>query len=187
MSKISNEQYRKLNDWISFDANKNEFIYDRLNNVLIRHGKELLHPKYRNQFDPSNPTKNHCYVVSEWVYWYRLKEYHLRIEEVNGKKYPRVQSWCIKSPDDPFINHWFVTYRHYHGFEYVADLTVNQFDNFDKLDYSKAKPRMFLQTACTGPSKRAKRLAELMGYHPEEWNDYANLEVHLALKGAGLI
>lgn len=163
-----------MNDWAAMNPpnQKDRYCYDQLNEVLIKHGKELLHPKYRSLFDPDNPTKNHCYIVSEWVYWYRLRELRMRIEDVGGKKYPRVRSWCIKSPDDTFVNHWFVTYRHYHGFEYIADLTVNQFDNFELLDYSKAKPRMFLQTACTGPSQRAIKLAKLMGEEADAWREF---------------
>lgn len=41
----------------------------------------------------------------------------------------------------------------------IIDLTCDQFDDYSLLDYTQAKPRMFLQTGGRGPSKRARELA----------------------------
>jgi hypothetical protein len=51
----------------------------------------------------------------------------------------------------------------------VVDVTCDQFEDYSLLDYSIAKPKMFLQTGCTGPSKRAKHLAQLLGFQEKEW------------------
>lgn len=130
----------------------------KLHDALRKMGKKYLKPKYRDAWSPDRPTKNYCYVVTEFVYWYSAKQYR-------GK----LHVYHTKSPDDPSITHWFCTYRHYHGFEYVYDLTADQFDNWTPDIYTNARRGFFIQSGCIGPSNRAKVLAELMGYDKDGW------------------
>lgn len=145
-----------------------------LHDALRTMGKKYLKPEFRDAWTPDRPTKNYCYVVTEFVYWYSIKELRKRLY---GDSWPgnelqsRVRVFHTKSPDDPSITHWFCAYRHYHGFEYIYDLTADQFDNWNYDIYTKARPGFFIQSGARGPSKRAKVLAGLMGYREDYWND----------------
>jgi hypothetical protein len=96
----------------------------------------------RAEWSPLRPTRFCCYFVSEMVYWY------------SGFNNHRAMSLAV--PNDATL-HRYVQLADGR----IVDLTCDQFD-FD-LDYTQGKPRMFLQTGCTGPSKRAQQLASILG------------------------
>lgn len=118
--------------------------------------KHIKGPKeIKDQWSPENPTFFYCYVVSEMLYWYVAPKGTIPM--------------AVKVPGDPGL-HRFLQWpgEDSNGkFLQIIDLTCDQFSDINKVDYSKAKKCMFLQTGCKGPSKRARILAELMGY--KEW------------------
>lgn len=73
------------------------------------------------------------------------------------------------------ITHWYLQRDDGHR----IDLTANQFDNRDDIGYNEAKSRFFLQTGCTGPSKRARLLASLMGHDESDWKSESNNSLYL--------
>lgn len=129
---------------------------DMLRDSLRKMGtKYLKNERMRKMWNPSIPTINYCYVVSEFVYWYALKD-----------KQSRLLVMTTKIPSKPGITHWFLQYKRGN----LIDLTADQFENWEEIDYADgASKRFFLQTGHTGPSKRAKILAELMGYNENSW------------------
>lgn len=116
-------------------------------------GTEYLKKEYRHRWSWDNPTAAYCYVVSEMVYWYKAPK--------------GTTPYKLIIPNDPAL-HRFLIYPT----NDIIDLTAEQFDNYEDVCYVKAKKSMFLQTGCTGPSKRAKVLAEYMGYNVNAWNDH---------------
>jgi hypothetical protein len=118
-----------------------------LHSALIQMGPKFLHSKkMRDEYDVNNPTRNFCYVVSEFVFYYIApkgsKAYGLKIE--GDDSLHRFVKW----PD-----------------ETIVDLTCDQFEDYSKVIYENAKVRTFLPVnGKAQPSKRAKHLAELLGY-----------------------
>lgn len=116
-------------------------------NALVQMGPKFLHnKKMKEEYDINNPTRNFCYVVSEFVYYYIApqgsKPYGLRIE--GDESLHRFIKW----PDGK-----------------IVDLTCDQFDDYSKVIYSNAKVCNFLPVSGKWqPSKRARHLAELLGY-----------------------
>ena len=88
----------------------------------------------------------YCYVIAEFVWFYIAPD---------GSK-----PYSLKVPKDPGL-HRFIKWPD----GTIVDLAIRQFDNYEDVDYTQAQVRYFLQTGCTGPSKRAKILAELMEYN----------------------
>ncbi|MFM7855682.1 MAG: hypothetical protein ACKO96_28070, partial [Flammeovirgaceae bacterium] len=93
-----------------------------------------------------NPTRNFCYVVSEFVYHYIAprgsKPYGLRIE--GDASLHRFVKW----PDGT-----------------IVDLTCDQFPDYSLVRYENAKITPFMPVSGKSqPSKRAKHLAQLMGF-----------------------
>ena len=113
---------------------------------LIEMGKKHLKTKAMKEiWSPENPTQNYCYVVAEFVYWY-IAPYDSTAWSLNVLSYDTLHRF-VKWPDGT-----------------IVDLSCEQFMDWSEIDYTKAKRRMFLQTGCTGPSKRARILADLMGH-----------------------
>ena len=116
-------------------------------NALVKMGPKFLHnKKMKDEYDANNPTRNFCYVVSEFVYYYIAPEgskpYGLRIE--GDASLHRFLKW----PNDQ-----------------IVDLTCDQFSDYSKVVYQNAKVTNFLPVSGKWqPSKRARHLAGLLGY-----------------------
>lgn len=138
--KISNAEIEKMFEI----ANLNRKY---LLNALIEMGPKFLHnKKMKEEYDVNNPTRNFCYVVSEFVYYYIAPEgskpYGLRIE--GDESLHRFVKW----PDGR-----------------IVDLTCDQFPDYSKVVYQNAKVTNFLPVSGKWqPSKRARHLAGLLGY-----------------------
>lgn len=98
----------------------------------------------RREWSTDNPTRFCCYFVSEMTYWF--------CAPVGS------QAMALAVPNDATL-HRFVIWPD----KMIVDVTCDQFDDYTQLDYTHAKPRMFLQTGGHGPSKRAQKLAALLG------------------------
>lgn len=96
----------------------------------------------RNEWHPDNPTRFCCYFVSEMIYWYCAPtgSIAMTLDVPNDSTLHRYVEWPDRS---------------------IVDVTCDQFEC--DLDYAHGKPRMFMQTGCKGPSKRAQQLANLLG------------------------
>ena len=116
-------------------------------NALIEMGSKFLHnKKMKDEYDINIPTRNFCYVVSEFVYYYIAPEgskpYGLRID--GDESLHRFLKW----PDGE-----------------IVDLTCDQFIDYSKVVYDKAKITPFLSVSGKRqPSKRARHLAGLLKY-----------------------
>jgi len=110
---------------------------------LIEMGKGgLKTKKMKDEWCKENPTRNYCYVVSEFLYKYVAQKgvKHLSLR-VDGEDVPH---HFLKWTDGTII-----------------DLTAEQFEDFSKVDYSKSYPSGFIGK---GVSKRTQEFARLMGY-----------------------
>lgn len=138
--KIPNE---KLQDMYAKVGIKKEDLHNALRKMGKKHLKGKL---FKDKWTPNNPTKNYCYVVAEFVYFYLSPENSVpyKLKGIPGDD--GIHRF-IKFPDGEII-----------------DLAVEQFDNYEVINYELAQKSYFLQTGCTGPSKRTRLLAELMGY-----------------------
>ena len=119
----------------------------QLHEALKTMGKKHLKTKLmKDAWTMDNPTKNYCYVVSEFVYYY-LSPPGSKPYKLAGIPGDDGLHRFIKWPDDT-----------------IVDLSVDQFDNYEDVDYSQAKVCYFMTNQYNkGPSKRARILAELMG------------------------
>ena len=108
--------------------------------------KQLKTKAMRDAWSESNPTKNYCYVVAEFVYYY--------LSPRGSKPYK-----LSGIPGDNGL-HRFIMWPDYS----VVDLAVDQFSNFEDVDYTKAKKCYFMYNSYgrVGPSKRTRQLGELM-------------------------
>ena len=135
------------------DSDKLNEMFDKLNvskdslySSLIKMGKKNLRSKeMKDNWSEDNPTYCYCYVVAEMLFWYVCPS--------DSKPYK------LNVPGDPGL-HRFI--KLVDGT--IIDLTAEQFPNYEDVNYENGKVSYFLQTGCKGPSKRAKMLAELMGY-----------------------
>ena len=110
---------------------------------LISMGVDGLKTKQmREEWSIDNPTRNYCYVVSEFIYRYLAPK---------GTKH-----YSIKI-DGEDITHHFLRWED----GTIIDLTAEQFDDYSKLDYSKSYPSGFIGK---GVSKRTQQFAKLMGF-----------------------
>lgn len=118
-----------------------------LHDALRQMGPAFLHkPAYRTEWSPENPTRNFCYVVSEFVYYY--------IAPLGSKAYGLV------IPGDAGL-HRFVKWPD----QTIVDLTCDQFSDYSVVDYSQAVVRPFLPVSGKAqPSRRARHLAQVLGY-----------------------
>ena len=100
----------------------------------------------RAEWSPDRPTRFCCYFVAEMTYWYCFP-------------HCIVYAMTLDIPGDTTLHRFVEVYDEQHN-SHIVDLTCDQFDT--PLDYSRRKPRMFLQTGGVGPSKRAQQLASLL-------------------------
>lgn len=114
----------------------------KLNAALRDMGTKFLRSDLRDDWSADNPTRNYCYVIAEVVYWYLAP---------NGSTV-----WELKLPGE-LAPHRFVKDPNGN----ILDMAAEQFDF--ALPYSQAREKFFMQTGGTGPSKRAKILAEKLG------------------------
>jgi|TARA_B100001094_G_scaffold79305_1_gene75581 hypothetical protein len=115
-----------------------------LHDALLKMGtKQLKTKQMRDAWSEDNPTKNYCYVVSEMVFYY------LAPKGSKPYKLPNI-------PGDDGL-HRFLKWPD----GTIVDLTVDQFPNYEDVNYENGKVCYFMQTGVKGPSKRARLLAEL--------------------------
>ena len=115
-----------------------------LHDALLKMGtKQLKTKQMRDAWSEDNPTKNYCYVVSEMVFYY------LAPPGSKPYKLPNI-------PGDDGL-HRFLKWPD----GTIVDLTVDQFPNYEDVNYENGKVCYFMQTGVKGPSKRARLLAEL--------------------------
>ena len=113
----------------------------KLQSALKQMGKKYINGKqYKEEWSEDNPTRNYCYVVSEMVKYYYLKD---------------ATPYILKNIPGETINHRYLMYNNE-----VIDLTQDQFDNPNKLNYNEGKPQSFMYVK-DGISKRAKLLKEI--------------------------
>lgn len=120
---------------------------DALHAALRQMGPAFLKTAaFRKEWSADNPTRNFCYVVSEFVYYY--------LAPLGSKAYGLVV------PGDAGL-HRFVKWPD----QTIVDLTCDQFPDYGLLDYSRAVVRPFLPVQGKAqPSRRARHLGELLGY-----------------------
>lgn len=140
--RISDTELDKMYRKVGFDKKT-------LHSALIKMGKKHLKTKQmRDSWSTENPTKNYCYVISEFVYYY------LTNKNSTPYKLPNI-------PNDDGL-HRFVKLED----GTIIDLAVEQFENYEDVDYSKSSICYFIQNKYlkNRPSKRTRILGELCGY-----------------------
>ncbi len=138
---------------------------DVLYHALRRLGRRNLKPKLRKDWSDKNPTKNYCYVVTEFL-----------IEHIApaGSK-----PFCLKIPGYD-ANHWFAKWPD----DEIVDLTAEQFDDYENIDYSKGK-RQCMQKTKGLPSKRTQILKEIYETNSSRnTNDIKNMKTIDRFKGS---
>lgn len=125
---------------------------DALYTALRTMGPKALKPAFRNGWSEEFPVWCTCYFCAEMVYWYLAPK--------------GTTPYSVKVPGDPGLHRFLM----WPGGR-IVDLTAEQFPDYElvKSAYPNAKVTMFMQTACKGPSKRARDLAELLGIDPGAW------------------
>ncbi len=94
----------------------------------------------KKQWSSDNPTRNFCYVVTEWLKVYVAPE----------------GSTAYSVPiDGDLEKHYFMRWPN----GGVVDLTAEQFEDYSKVDYTKGKK---VNSFMFSPTKRVKALQELM-------------------------
>jgi len=129
-------QEKKLEKMFILAGIKKENLYNALRQMY----PEYLKPDLRKDWSEDNPTRNFCYVVSEFLKCFVL---------VNSSPYSLIV------PGD--------NYKHYFVVDNgnIIDLTAEQFLDYSIIEYQEAKKSHFMNPS---PSKRAKKLAKLMKY-----------------------
>jgi hypothetical protein len=98
----------------------------------------------KSEWSEDNPTRNHCYVVSEMVYHYLSPKY--------------TKPYILDSIEGENAVHWFLLYPDYS----IVDLTCDQFPNYSLVDYTKGRRCGFIPSSNNGGiSERAVTLWEL--------------------------
>lgn len=131
---------KKLDEMFALSGVKKDDLYDALRKM----GPVDLKPALRKDWSVENPTRNFCYVVSEFVQNFVL---------------PGSTAYSLIVPGDDY-KHYYVVDNSGH----VIDLTAEQFPDYSIIDYQAAKKAHFMHPS---PSKRARKLAGLMGYATE--------------------
>ena len=126
---------------------------ERLHKSLRCMGTQHLKTKLmKESWSEDNPTKNYCYVIAEFVYYY------LSPRGSKPYKLPVI-------PGDDGL-HRFIMWPDYS----MVDLAVDQFPNFEDIDYTQAKKCYFMYNTQgnPGPSQRTRLLGKLMGVELSE-------------------
>ena len=115
-----------------------------LHDALLQMGRKYLKTKQmKDAWSEDNPTKNYCYVIAEFVYYYLAPKGTIPYKLPNIPGDDGLHRF-LKWPDGT-----------------IVDLAVDQFPNYEDVNYEEGKVCYFMQTAVKGPSKRARLLAEL--------------------------
>lgn len=106
--------------------------------AILRMGaKQLKTAQMRKEYDAENPTRNYCYVITEWLKYC-----------VFGKDDKRVKAFKLEVEGyDTFHN--FLTLD-----GEIVDLSAEQFPDYSKVVYANGKPTTYMMA----PSKRATLL-----------------------------
>lgn len=112
-------------------------------------GKLFRNYQFRKMWKPERPSLFQCYITSELIYWYTL-----------AAEASSLSVCTTHIPSQPGVVHWFLVHRQ----KGIIDCTADQFDNYSEIDYTNSRKTFFLQSACVGPSSRAKLLAQQMGF-----------------------
>ena len=113
---------------------------DTLHQVLTRMAPLYLKGKFKRDWTPANPTRNFCYVISEWLIHYVAPKGSLAFRmPVFGDV---AKHYFVRWADDTLI-----------------DLSAEQFDNWDTMNYGAANKASFMYPS---PSARARMLDSLM-------------------------
>ncbi len=101
-----------------------------------------LKPAAKKSWSPENPTRNYCYVVSEWYLNYKAPKGSI--------------AYSLVVPGDDY-KHYFIMHpsKEFGVTGDIVDLTSEQFDDYSLVDYSKGKKAHFMYPS---PSKRASIL-----------------------------
>lgn len=135
MSRIDQTTLDRMFTIAGIDRHK---LYDALRVM----GPAELKPHLRSEWSPENPTRNFCYVIAEFVYCYIAP--------------PGSTAHRLKIPGD-VADHIFVRWPD----RTIADLAADQFADYALVKYDEATKTHFQHPS---PSRRARRLAELMGW-----------------------
>jgi len=111
---------------------------DVLLEVLREMGPVYLKGTLKREWSLENPTRNFCYVVSEWLVNFIL---------------PSAKAFRVVIPGDS-AKHYFVRLL---PTGTIIDLTAEQFEDYSKVEYPAATRATFMYPS---PSKRARVLAE---------------------------
>ncbi len=106
-------------------------------------GPEMLKPEYRSTWNLTNPTRGYCYNVCEFIYHYFKHSTNGFFPYVLGNIPGETGNHRYLMNDDGL----------------VIDLTADQFDNWETIDYEQGKKNMFLPIPDGQPSKRTRMLA----------------------------
>lgn len=116
---------------------------EKLHDVLRHMAPYSLKGAFRKDWRADNPTRNFCYVVSEWLIHYVAPAGSLPFR--------------MTVPGEA-NKHYFVRWAD----GTLVDLTAEQFDAWETLDYTTAKKASFMFPS---PSSRTKVLDTLMQLH----------------------
>ncbi len=125
------------------------FTLRELNLALRTMGREHIMKHLQEDWSFKNPTRNYCWVVSEFLYWYIAPKGSSALKlEIPGDTAPHI-------------------FMRWPGGD-IVDLTVQQFDCI--VDYNEATRTSFRPAPGSGgPSKRSMLLAELLGIDVDSW------------------
>ena len=113
---------------------------DDLHNALRQMAPNFLKGEFKREWSDGNPTRNFCYVVTEWLVHYKAPAgtfaFRVNVPGENAKHY------FVRWADGTLV-----------------DLTAEQFPDWELVDYAAAKKASFMYPS---PSKRARVLNTLM-------------------------
>lgn len=114
-----------------------------LHEVLREMAPVHLKPAMRKDWTTEHPTRNFCYVVTEWL---------VKILYPN-----KLTAWSLEVPGDS-AKHYYATLTPEHNANMIVDLTAEQFPDWSLLTYTNGKKARFMPPS---PSKRARVLHDL--------------------------
>ena len=131
----------ELNKMFEIAGVNKDHLYESLRTM----GPKNLHSKImREKWTPENPTYCYCYRIAEYIWYWKAPD---------GST-----PYSLKVPGDPGL-HRFIKWPN--GF--IIDLAVEQFNNYEDVNYNKAKVRYFMESGGPGPSIITRVLANHMG------------------------
>lgn len=105
--------------------------------------QHLKTKKMRDAWDPTNPTRNYCYVIGQFTYCYLAPE--------GSVPY----SLVVDDPEVFGTKHYFVRWPN----GQIVDLAAEQFPNHELVDYNRGKRASFFPP---WPDTRTRLLASLL-------------------------